>query len=308
MQPLFLVTEPLDPTALDWLSDRAEVVCTSPGEDAFEQRLQHATGLVVRTYTLVDAALLDRAPQLQVVARAGVGLDNIDLDACAQRGITVVHTPQANRQAVVEYVVSVLGHALRPLPSSLTTGADLAAWRARRQAGTVAREMSECTLGILGLGAIGRRVAGVAGAIGMRVQHHDLLEIPEAEAAGSTAVSMATLLSTSDILSIHVDGRAENQGLLDAAALEACRADVLLINTARGLVIDESALASVLKARPAMQAVLDVHAVEPIPAESPLLGLTNVWLLPHLASRTDAAQRAMSAVVHQAWDVVANSK
>ena len=304
MQPLFLVTEPLDQTALDWLSGRAELVCAAPGEDAFEQSLKHAVGLVVRTYTVVDAALLDRAPNLQVVARAGVGLDNIDLDACAKRDITVVNPPQANRQAVVEYVVSVLGHTLRPLPVSLTSGVDLPSWRAHRQAGTVAREMSECTLGILGLGAIGRRVAAVAASIGMRVQHHDLLDIPDSEAAGSTAVSMEVLLKSSDILSIHVDGRASNRGILDAAALEACRADVLLINTARGFVIDELALAALLRARPEMQAVLDVHATEPIDTDNPLLGLPNVWLLPHLASRTQAAQRAMSEVVHQAWNVV----
>ena len=302
-----LVTEPIDQDALDWLSQRADIVCAQQGDRAFDAALSNASGLIVRTYTTVDKAVLDHAPNLKVIGRGGVGLDNIDLEACRDRGITVVNTPAANRQAVVEYVTSILGHVLRPLPVTINTPDDLIAWRAQRTAWTVDRQMSDRTLGVLGLGAIGRRVAAVAMAIGMRVIHHDLLEIPPEACGGSTPVSADELFSTSDVLTIHVDGRSRNRGFVGEALLGRLVEGAVLINTSRGFVVDGPALARVLRQRPGVQAVLDVHAVEPIPEGDPLLGLSNAYLLPHLASRTMAAQRAMSWVVRDVWEALGSS-
>ena len=279
--------------------------CTNVAEPGFAAAMGAASGLVVRTYTIVDAAMLDRSPSLRVVGRAGTGLDNIDLDACRERSIEVVHTPDANRQAVVEYMVSILSNIIRPLPPVVSGGLSGPEWSAARRDAMASRQMNECTLGILGLGRIGKRVAEVAAVIGFKVQFHDVLDIPaEDRCDGLKSVSMEQLLRTSDILTVHVDGRAENRHLLGHRELDQMQDGMTLVNTSRGFILDESALASVLASPHCMQAVLDVHEDEPVPSGSPLLGLANVTLLPHAASRTAAAQRAMSWVVRDVWQTL----
>ena len=297
-----IVTEPLSQEAIDWLSDRATVQQIAVEDPAFNDALEGAAGLIVRTYTTVDRDMLDRAPNLRVVGRAGTGLDNIDVDACRERGIEVVHTPDANRQAVVEYVTSILAACLRPLPPRIDCGCTSAEWTAARRSAITPRQMSECRLGILGLGAIGRRVAEVATAIGLSVQYHDIEEIPPEHRCGGVPVGLDTLLRSSDVLTIHVDGRAGNRHFLSTDQFEKMPPNVLLINTSRGFVVDGEALAAMLHANPDSSAVLDVHEHEPIPADDPLLGVPNATLLPHAASRTAAAQRAMSGVVRGVWN------
>ena len=276
-------------------------------DSAFREHLANAAGVVVRTYTQVDEAFLNGAPKLKVVGRAGVGLDNIDVNACTARGIEVVHTPDANTQAVVEYVVSILGAAFRPL-HPLTEGADVSRWAQLRTEAMAPRQLSQITLGILGLGRIGSRLAQVAEAIGMPVQFCDIREIDMEGRHGAACVDMQTLLRTSDVVSVHVDGRIANRHLLGEHDLMQVPEHALLINTSRGFVIDHAALAVVLSARPAMRAVLDVHEPEPVPPESPLLHQANAILLPHAASRTDAAQAAMSWVVRDVSRVLGLSE
>jgi phosphoglycerate dehydrogenase-like enzyme len=164
--------------------------------------------------------------------------------------------------------------------------------------------MNELVLGILGFGRIGRRVAEVARAIGFTVVFHDLVEIPDVERRGADAVSMDTLLAESDVLTIHVDGRGANHGLIDRGMLGRMKSDAILINTSRGFVIDELALAEWLGANPAALAILDVHATEPFTDADPLLGLPNAHLAPHLASRTTTAMANMSWVVKDVWRVL----
>jgi D-3-phosphoglycerate dehydrogenase len=181
---------------------------------------------------------------------------------------------------------------------------DKARWSEIREEVCGAWQMNELVFGILGLGRIGRRVAEVARAIGFTVIFHDLLDIPDAERRGADAVSMDSLLAESDVLTIHVDGRRSNHDLIDAAALGAMKSDAIIINTSRGFVIDESALAAWLRDNPTALAILDVHATEPFTDADPLLGLPNAHLAPHLASRTTTAMANMSWVVKDVWRVL----
>lgn len=300
-KPRILVTEPLAQEAIEWLSERASVQQIGKDDSGFDDAISTATGLIVRTYTKVDRGLLDRGVNLRVVGRAGTGLDNIDTDACRERGIQVVNTPDANRQAVVEYVTSILGTCLRPLPPRIARGHSTEEWAAARRQAISPRQMSERRLGILGFGAIGKRIAEVAAAIGFVVQYNDILEIPIEYRFAATPVDLDTLLQTSDVLTIHVDGRSSNAHFLGEDRLAKLLPDVLLINTSRGFVVDGIELANMLLANPEASAVLDVHEREPIPPDDPLLGIPNAVLLPHAASRTEAAQRAMSWVVRDVW-------
>jgi phosphoglycerate dehydrogenase-like enzyme len=312
-RPLVLITETLDPRCAHWLAERAEVAWVRHDDDAFGDRLPDADALVVRTYTRVDANLLDRAPKLKVVGRAGVGLDNFDLDACRQRGVPVVHTPDANTQAVVEYVLGLMLDRFRPR-TPLPPAASAEAFHQLRTT-EVGRQLSDLALGIVGMGRIGTRLAVVAHALGMNLYVTDLE--PEAVvrkrmAAASPGdgvpfefVAHDRLYADSDVVTLHADGRPTNRHLLDADALACFKPDALLINAARGMLIDHAALHAWLADHPDAHALLDVHDPEPPPTDSPLHPLANCTLLPHLASRTDTALLNMSWVVRDVAAVLA---
>ncbi|MBS0197819.1 MAG: hypothetical protein JSR77_13775 [Planctomycetes bacterium] len=296
-KPLVVVAEHLDAAAFAWLGERCEVVaCAANEKERFAGLLARASGLVGRTYTRVDASLLAKAPKLRVVGRAGVGLDNIDVGACRGRGVEVVHTPDANTQAVVEYVFAMLHDAVRPrvfLDQPLAN----AEWERVRRELIAPRQMSEMTMGVWGLGRIGKHVARAAAGLGMDVLYNDLVEIEPEERHGATPVSREELLRTSDILTLHVDPREANRGLLGADALALCKPTVFLVNTSRGMVIDAGALGAFLSANPRATALIDVHEPEPIVAGYPLLGLANAHLSPHIAAATATAHANMSWVV-----------
>ncbi len=292
--PVVLVAERLTPASLAWLGVRARVVEAAVGTEIFADFAPIAQGLVVRTYTAVNDGLLTTLPALRVVGRAGVGLDNIDLEACASRGVAVVNTPDANTQAVVEYVTSILSSAIRPL-EFLAQPLGLGEWEALRSRSVAPRQMSEMTLGILGLGRIGRRVADVARAIGFRVLANDIT--PVTPPAGVESVDCAALFARSDVLTIHIDGRTSNRGFVAAPLIHAMPRHALFINTSRGMVLDDAALAAYLKSSPHARAYLDVFDPEPFTSACPYLGMPNAFLAPHLASRTRAAIDGMSWVV-----------
>ncbi len=294
--PLVIQTEHLDAECAAWLSERCELVRCAPDGHGFGDLLVRAEGLVVRTYTRVDAAMLERAPKLRVVGRAGVGLDNIDLRACREKGVAVVHTPDANSRAVVEFVLAAMLDALRPrlfLDGALKPEA----WKSLRGDLTAKRQLEGLTLGVYGLGRIGKGLAHVGEALHMRVLYHDLLDIPPEQRHGAEPVDRDTLLREAEVLTIHVDERPSNRGLVNAEALSRCRDDVLIINAARGFIVDAGALAAFLEDHPRASAIIDVHEPEPFGDDYPLLGLPNAHLSPHIAAATAHAQRNMSWVV-----------
>ncbi len=311
-RPLVIQTEHLDEEPHRWLAERARLVKCPVDDERFDALIPVAQGLLVRTYTQVNDALLARAPNLRVVARAGVGLDNIDLEACKARGIAVVSTPDANTRAVVEFVTALMLDALRPR-LSLDKPIDAKRWKALRSDLTAPRQLGDLTLGIYGLGRIGCQVARVGLALDMKVIFHDLLTPPPfADALRNapgfndrlTQVPRDTLLSQADVITCHVDGRPENRQLLSSEVFGRMKPDVIFINTSRGFVIDNVALAEFMIAHPEAHALLDVHDPEPFDATYPLLDIENVHLSPHIAAATAKAQLNMSWVVREMWDVL----
>ncbi|MBA4028314.1 MAG: hypothetical protein C0475_04155 [Planctomyces sp.] len=302
-RPVVIQTEHLDDEAARWLAERCDVIALGLGQAGFNDAMARADAAVVRTYTRVDGAFLARGPRLRVVGRAGVGLDNIDLDACRARGVVVVSTPDANTSAVIEYVTAWMLDATRPR-LFLDGALPAERWNALRAELRAPRQLCELTLGIWGLGRIGSGVARVARALGMTVIYHDLLHIPVPVRSGAEPVSRAELCQRADILTVHVDGRPGNAGLVGPEDFDLMKPGVVFMNTSRGFVIDGPALARFMAAHPGAMALLDVHEPEPFGPGYGLLGVPNVKLSPHIASATAMAQRNMSWVVRDIWRVL----
>lgn len=289
--------EDLAATPRDWLAERADVISVGCSEgDLFFDELATADALVVRTYTIVDAALLDRAPNLKVVGRAGVGLDNVDVAACRERGIEVVYTPDANASTVAELVFGLLLDVLRPR-TPLTRELTQAEWVQARRDLQGRRELSEMTLGIWGMGRVGSKVARGGVGFGMRVLYHDLLEIDAASRHGAEPVDLETLLAESDVLSLHVDGRPSNRALVDADILARLKSDAILVNASRGFVAPPHLVREWLDANESAHVICDVHDPEPVPTDHPLLGHPRALLVPHLGAGTRPAKTRMGWVV-----------
>lgn len=301
-RPIVIQTETLDPIAQAWLREHADLRVCSHESAEFADLLPSAEGLVVRTYTRVNEALLDRAPNLKVVGRAGVALENIDIPACRARGIEVVHTPAANTQAVVEFVLCLLLDTLRPRVF-LDGPLEGKAWHDARNELQGECHLADLDVGILGFGRIGSRVGKVLGALGCRVRYHDVVEIPADGRHGCEPVSLEELQATSQVMTVHIDWREGNHHFVGAEFLRGLRPDCIVVNTSRGLAIDPRALADWLAANPRARALLDVHDPhEPLDAGYPLLGVPNAHLAPHIAAATAPARLNMSWVVQ---DVVA---
>jgi D-3-phosphoglycerate dehydrogenase len=301
--PLVIQAEELDAEPAAWLAERCELVPCRFYDPGFGALLARADGLIVRTYTRVDRALLDAAPRLRVVARAGVGVDNIDLAACWGRGVVVVNTPGANTRAVVEFVIASVLDAIRPR-LFLHRALEQAAWNATRKGLEAPLQLADSTVGILGLGRIGSQVARAFAAMDATVVYHDLLTIDPAARFGAMPVGREELFERADILTVHVDGRRSNYHILDTAAFARMRPGVVFVNTSRGFVVDPVACAEFCVDHPGSMAILDVHDPEPIVETSPLLEIENVHLSPHLAGGTRAAKREMSWVVRDVWRVL----
>ncbi len=296
-KPVVLVTEPVQAEPLAWLRERTDLIECELDAPGWDDALARAEGMVIRTYTPIDDALLAKAPKLKVIGRAGVGLEHVDLKACAARGVRVVHTPYANRVAVAEYVIAVALDAFRPR-LFLDEPIDEKTWGPLRTDELLAeRELSELTLGIYGLGRVGSAVAARASAIFGHVLYHDVRTIPENERLDAEPRSREGLLAESDVVTMHVDGRSSNRSLISAEALSHLKPNATLINASRGNVVDHDALAAWLIAHPHARAILDVHDPEPVTETNPVLGLANAHLTPHIAASTKKAKSAMSWVV-----------
>ncbi|MDB5294596.1 MAG: D-3-phosphoglycerate dehydrogenase [Phycisphaerales bacterium] len=306
-RPLVVVTEGSDPTPLAWLKERARVVEAGADDPSFAEHVGRAEGLLVRTYTRVDDALLDRAPNLKVVGRGGVGLENIDVPACRRRGVQVVYTPDANTLAVGDYVFGYLLQLIRPW--KFFRDAVYEPKEFKRIRNTVrGRQLNEMTLGILGMGRVGRRVGHIAAnGFGMRVIYNDVIDFAAAgnpPAFAATAVDKPTLYRESDVLSLHVTMLPGNENLVGREQLALLKRGAVVVNTSRGEVLDAAALADAVRAGRVAGAALDVFHPEPPKPDFPLLGLPNVLLTPHLAARTHTALENMSWVVRDVLGVI----
>lgn len=305
--PTVLVTEGSDAAPLRWLSERCNVVEAAVDSAAFDRHIPAAQGLVVRTYTKVNQALLARAPALKVVGRGGVGLENIDVPACRRRGVEVVYTPDANTLAVGDFVFGLALQLLRPWGVFRERAYEPEEFKRIRD--TVrGRQLNELTLGILGMGRVGRRVGHIAAnGFGMRVIYNDVVDFDQTgdrPAFPAEPVDKPTLFRESDVLSLHVDMRPGNENLVGRGELAEMKPTSILINTSRGEVLDAAALAEAIRAERIAGAALDVFSPEPPPPDFPLLGLDNVILTPHLAARTYSAIENMSWVVRDVVEVI----
>ncbi|HZZ44342.1 MAG TPA: NAD(P)-dependent oxidoreductase [Tepidisphaeraceae bacterium] len=308
-KPVVIVTEGGDPEPLAWMAERVRMVQAAAGEPEFEKWIGEAEGLSVRTYTRVDQALLDRAPKLRVVGRGGVGIENIDVMACRRRGVEVVYTPDANTLAVGDFVFGYVAQLLRPWNFFSAQAYPPAEFKRIRN--TVrGRQFNELTIGIIGMGRVGKRVGHIAAnGYGMRVMYNDLLDIqPESLGFKAERVEKAELYRQADIVTLHVTMVPGNQNLIGREQLAMMKPDAILINTSRGEVVNAAALAEAIRGKRLYGAALDVYHPEPPPADFPLLGVENVLLTPHLAARTDTAQKNMSWVVKDIVGVLEGQK
>jgi D-3-phosphoglycerate dehydrogenase len=303
-RPVVLVTEGSDKAPLDWLRTQAEVLEVGSADNGFDAALARAEGMVVRTYTKVNDALLAITPKLKVVGRGGVGLENIDVVACRKRGIQVVYTPDANTTAVGDFVFGVILQLIRPYAAFRERTPDPKEFKRLRDT-LRGRQLNELTLGILGMGRVGRRVGHIAShGFGMRVLYNDIIDVGSQVKFPATSVDKPTLYRESDILSLHVTILPGNENMIGARELAMMKANALLINTSRGEVLNINALAEALKNKKLAAAAIDVFHPEPPPANFPLLRMDNVILTPHMAARTHTAIENMSWVVRDVIDVL----
>jgi (S)-sulfolactate dehydrogenase len=266
-------------------------------------RLQHeaatADALVVRNRTQVRGALLDALQRCRVVGRLGVGLDNIDVAACEARGIRVIPATGANARSVAEYVIAA---ALLLRRGAYGASADVAAGRWPRNALSEGREVGGCTLGLIGYGGIGRLTASLAHGIGMQVVAFDAqmdAEHPAYAASGVRCVGLGELIATSDVVSLHVPLVESTRGLFDAARIAAMKPGAVLINTARGGIVDEVALAAALRSGRLGGAAIDVFGSEPLPAAPHFEGCPNLLLTPHIAGLSAQSNERVGTLIAQ---------
>jgi len=263
---------------------------------ALRQALPDAHALVVRSDTQVTEEMIALAPSLRVVGRAGIGVDNIDLAAATRRGIAVLNAPGANTVSAAEHAIALLLALVRRVPQAAQS-MRVGEWDRKRFAGV---ELRGKTLGVIGLGRIGAHVAGIARAIGMNVIAHDpFLPVTRAQDLGVAMLGLEDVLAQADVVTLHLPLTNDTRRVMNAARLALMKREALLINAARGELVDEDALIAALEDKRLAGAALDVFATEPLPADSPLRKLDGVLLTPHLAASTREAQdRAAVEIGH----------
>jgi D-3-phosphoglycerate dehydrogenase len=273
-----VIADSMEPEVIAEISKLGQTAVT-PSD--LQAALADADALIVRSATKVTEELLSHAPRLKLVARAGVGLDNVDAEACKKRGIKVVNTPGAPTNSVSELALCMMFAIARKI-SKADESMKNKAWLKKELVGT---ELMDKTLGIVGLGRIGASLAIKANAIGMRVLYYD----PRQEgAAVGKKVSLDEIFASSDYISLHVPLVPETKMLVNAAAIAKMKSTAVIVNTARGGLVDEDALYLALREKKIKGAALDVYPQEPYNGK--LCELDNVVLTPHIGGSTKEAQ------------------
>lgn len=273
-----VIADRMEPEVIGEISKLGETVVT-PAD--LKAALADADALIVRSATKVTEEVLASAPKLRLVARGGVGLDNVDQEACKKRGIKVVNTPAASTNSVAELALGMMFATCRKIAKA-DAGMKEGKWLKKELTGT---ELMDKTLGIVGMGRIGSALAIKAKALGMNVLYFDPRNSGIALGKG---VSLDELFASCDYISLHVPLTPETKGMIGEAALAKMKKNAVVVNTARGGLVDEEALYNALKEGRIGGAALDVYPTEPYSGK--LCGLGNVVLTPHIAGSTKEAQ------------------
>ncbi|HVY71963.1 MAG TPA: phosphoglycerate dehydrogenase [Verrucomicrobiae bacterium] len=296
-----MICDPISPKGIALFQQRPEFKVT-----VLEKRLSEADllplvaeveAMVVRSETKITRKLIEAAPKLRVVGRAGVGVDNVDVDAATQRGIVVMNTPAGNTISTAELTFSMLMALARKIPQahgSMKAGE----WNRKAFSGV---ELYNKTLGILGMGRIGSEVARRAIAFGMRVLAYDpYLTLSRAKSLQVELVELGEVYSRSDFITVHMPMTDETKGMVNNAAFAQMKKGVRILNCARGGIVAETDLLTAIKEGKVAGAALDVYETEPLPKDSPLRALPEVIMTPHLGASTDEAQENVGIEVAEA--------
>jgi glyoxylate reductase len=265
-----------------------------PPADVLHSEAQNSDGILVNIADRVDAALIEAAPRLRIVSQMAVGYDNIDVDAATRLGVLVTNTPGVLTEATADMAFALLLAQARRLPEGLRA-INLGTWGDWQPWFLLGRDLSGKTLGIVGLGEIGKAVARRAMGFGMRVIYTSRQRKPEVEAAlGVAWRELPVLLAESDYVSLHMALNDDTRAMIGPAELAQMKPDGVLINTARGGVVDQAALVQALREGRIGGAGLDVFESEPLARDHPLLEFDNVVVAPHLGSATVETRTRMS--------------
>jgi D-3-phosphoglycerate dehydrogenase / 2-oxoglutarate reductase len=288
-----VIADKVSPSTLKVFAEHPDWTVVSPDKESLAAELPTADAILVRSATFVDAAMMDKAPRLRVIGRAGVGVDNVDLDAATKRGIVVMNTPGGNAVAVAEHTFALmlgLARFLTRADSTMHAGK----WEKKTLQGS---ELRGKTLGVVGLGRVGVEVSRRAIAFGMKVVAHDPYVAPSlAQQLNVTMVPLDELYAQSDYITLHVGLTPQTTGMINADALQKMKKGVRLVNCARGELLNETAVIEALQSGQLAGAALDVYAHEPV-KDSALATLPNVILTPHIAGSTHEAQEAVGVQI-----------
>ncbi len=309
VKPKIVVAEKLSPSAMSRLEAAGEVIVLDAcDEAALCAAAADADALVVRTYSQLTARVIEvarKGGRLKVIGRAGVGVDNIDVRAAAKAGIPVVHTPAACTDAVADLTVGLIIAVQRRIVDfdhRIRQGA----FASLRGEGKLMPELQHQTLGVIGMGRIGRAVSRrLRDGFGMRVIYHDIREIGYLPFAAASMPSHEAVYAEADVVTMHVPLTRMTRGMINAKALASFKEGSVLINTSRGPVVDAAPLAAALREGRLIGAAIDVFDPEPPPPDHPLLSAPNCVLTPHIASRSKEGLAAMNDVVDDIAAVLA---
>ncbi len=297
-----VVTQALHDEAMHRLGERFEVVIPDSGDEAvLIEAAKDAEAIVLRTNTTVSRTVIEQCPELKIVSRTGAGVDNVDVDAASEHGVLVCNVAGVNSVSVAEQAVTLMLSVLKRVPG-MDAAVRAGNWKARR--GNTTREAAGKTVGVVGMGNIGRKVATICSrGLGMQVLAYDPYARDAILSEGYTvADTLEQLFAESDVVTLHCPNTPETRNLITRELLAAMKPSAVLINTARGEVVDEEALVEMLTDKTIAGAGLDVFAVEPPPSDHPLFALENVVLSPHVAALTqevsnNVASEAANAVI-----------
>ncbi len=287
-----LIADKLSPAAVAIFEERGIQVDVKPGLSPDEQKaiIGDYDGLAIRSATKVTPDMLAAASKLKVVGRAGIGVDNVDIEAATEAGVVVMNTPFGNSVTTAEHAIAMMMALARQLPAA-DRSTRAGKWEKSRFVGV---ELASKSLGVIGCGNIGSIVANRAQGLKMRVLAFDPFLSPErAQDLGVEKVDLDTLLARADVITLHTPLTEQTRNVLSAENLQKCKKGVRIVNCARGGLVDEAALAALIETGHVAGAALDVFAVEPA-KESPLFGLENVIVTPHLGASTAEAQEQVA--------------